>query len=126
MVEQPATEPTSAPAATPVATALTFMRTHAAQSLTAEAIAMAAGATPRLLHEQFRRQCGVSPLQHLRHLRLDSVHQELRNATPTASIAGTARRWGFAHLGRFTAASEERFGESPATTLTHAHGTAPE
>ncbi|WP_349814825.1 helix-turn-helix domain-containing protein [Curtobacterium sp. MCJR17_043] len=70
------------------------------------------------MQESFRRTLGVSPLTYLRQVRLDRVHDELLARDPrTASVGEVATRWGFAHLGRFSAAYAERFGEYPKQTL---------
>jgi transcriptional regulator GlxA family with amidase domain len=70
------------------------------------------------VQESFRRVFDVSPLTYLRHVRLDRVRDELLESGPQAGAVGdVARRWGFAHLGRFSAAYAERFGEYPKETL---------
>ncbi|TNM69190.1 helix-turn-helix domain-containing protein [Streptomyces sp. NP160] len=81
-------------------------------------IAAAAGATPRALQHGFRRHLGTSPLGHLRRVRLELAHRELRSADPAhETVAAVAARWGFANAGRFAAAHLEAFGELPSQTL---------
>ena len=49
---------------------------------------------------------------------LDAVRKELRaKASGEVSVTEVAHRWGFAHLGRFSASYAHRFGERPSTTL---------
>lgn len=86
--------------------------------LTPTDIAEAADLSVRGLQEAFQRGLGVTPLGYLRQVRLDRVHAELAEIDPElTSVADVAKRWGFAHLGRFSAAYVERFGEYPSRTL---------
>jgi transcriptional regulator GlxA family with amidase domain len=77
-----------------------------------------AGVSVRAPQVAFQRTLGMPPLAHLRTIRLDRVHDELRR-TPagTTSVAEIARRWGFAHHGRFSARNAERLGEQPSDIL---------
>lgn len=60
----------------------------------------------------------MSPMSYLRDARLRRADAELRAAVPPDdTVAAIARRWGFAHLGRFAAAYEARFGQPPGRTL---------
>lgn len=54
-----------------------FMAAHAGEPLTITAIAAVVGVSSRSLYAGFRRYRGVSPMKHLRLLRLDRVHQVL-------------------------------------------------
>ncbi|MGN6407903.1 MAG: helix-turn-helix domain-containing protein, partial [Curtobacterium sp.] len=48
----------------------------------------------------------------------DRVRAELLAAEPgTITVGAVARRWGFAHLGRFSGAYRQRFDEHPSHTL---------
>jgi AraC-like DNA-binding protein len=55
----------------------------------------------------------------LRDARLSAARQDLLDGDPTngATVAEIARRWGFAHLGRFARAYRDAYGETPAQTL---------
>jgi AraC-like DNA-binding protein len=116
-----ATFPVDLPASTSserLRVALAYVQEHAHETVTLASIAEAAGMSPRGLQQSFNRSVGVPPLAHLRNVRLDAVHRVLRTADPsTASVAEVAREWGFAHLGRFSGAYRERFGELPSATL---------
>ena len=58
-------------------------------------------------------------MQHLRSLRLDRVHQLLLQAEADGrtQAASLAMDCGFVHLGRFSQAYRERFGQAPSATL---------
>ena len=77
-----------------------------------------AGVSARTLQEAFQRELGMSPLEHLRRVRLDHAHAELLAADPsTASVTQVAARWGFFHLGRFSSTYRAAYGELPSQTL---------
>jgi AraC-like DNA-binding protein len=86
--------------------------------LTVSSLAASCGVSVRALQSGFRRHLGTSPMAHLRDVRLRGAHGELRSADPSSdTVAAIARRWGFAHLGRFASAYEARYGQTPGRTL---------
>lgn len=98
--------------------AVEYIHAHAAEPVSIVDLSEAAGLSVRSVQESFRRVFDVSPLTYLRQVRLDRVHEELLEEGPQAGAVGDiARRWGFAHLGRFSASYAERFGEYPKQTL---------
>ena len=99
--------------------AVSFIEEHAGDDVDLTTIAAAAGVGPRALQRAFRRALDVTPLEHLRSVRLDRAHDDLRAADPTdgATVAAVAARWGFGHPGRFAADHRARFGRSPGDTL---------
>ena len=98
--------------------AVEYVHDHAAEPITISDLSAASGLSVRSVQESFRRVFDVSPLTYLRQVRLDRVRAELHTVDSQAGAVGdVARRWGFAHLGRFSAAYAERFGEYPKETL---------
>lgn len=76
------------------------------------------GVGARALQHGFQRHVGMSPMAYLRDARLRRADAELRAAaTPDDTVASIARRWGFAHPGRFAAAYEAKYGQPPGRTL---------
>jgi AraC-like DNA-binding protein len=60
----------------------------------------------------------MSPMAYLRHVRLARAHEELRRSDPgQVTVAEVAYRWGFGHLGRFSASYQAQYGVSPSQTL---------
>lgn len=96
-----------------------YLRTHAHEPVNASKLAEVAGCSLRSLYAGFQEFCGVSPMDYLRQLRLDQVRADLLASDAVASVSGVALRWGFAHLGRFSAEYKARFGEHPSETLRH-------
>ncbi|GAB2864291.1 AraC family transcriptional regulator [Yaniella soli] len=87
------------------------------EALTLESIAYVAGVSGRALQLSFRKELGVSPMQYLKACRLDRVAEILLASAPDGpSVADTARRLGFTHMGRFAADYAARHGELPSTT----------
>jgi AraC-like DNA-binding protein len=86
--------------------------------LTTSTLAKQCHVSVRTLQEGFRRQLGMSPMAYLRVVRLRRAHRDLRSADPAhSSVASIAHRWGFTHLGRFAAAHQSMFGETPRQAL---------
>jgi len=114
----PAASTPLAPGARRLALAVEYLHEHAHEPIGVAEIARAADLSVRGLQVALSRALDVSPTVLLRQIRLDRVHADLAVATPeTATVGGVARRWGFSHLGRFSASYHERFGEHPSTTL---------
>lgn len=87
------------------------------EALTLESIAYVAGVSGRALQLSFRKELGVSPMQYLKACRLDCVAEVLRTSAPDGpSVAEVARRFGFTHMGRFSADYATRHGELPSIT----------
>lgn len=76
------------------------------------------GASPRKLEYCFRDVLGISPAKYLRTVRLNGVRRDLkRNTNPHDGVHDLAARWGFWHLGEFSADYKRQFGELPSQTL---------
>ena len=101
-----------------IRTAIELMEQDPAAAWTVAALARSCEVSVRTLQSGFRAHQGVSPMAYLRGVRLRRAHDELRAADPYGdSVAAIARRWGFGHLGRFAAAHEAEYGETPLRTL---------
>lgn len=79
-------------------------------------LAAVAGVGVRRLQQGFREHRGVTPMTALQEIRLARVHADLLTGQ-ARTVADAATRWGFTHLGRFSAAYRSRFGVSPSHTL---------
>jgi transcriptional regulator GlxA family with amidase domain len=82
-------------------------------------IARAAGLSARTLFREFQRRHGCSPMEYLRHARLERVRCRLE-AGAAASVTEAAFEAGFAHLSRFAGFYRQAFGEMPSQTLRRA------
>ncbi len=72
----------------------------------------------RTLQYAFRRYVDMSPNTYLRVFRLNQVRSFLRISDPQATtVTKIAMKFGFLHLGRFSADYKKLFNEHPSTTL---------
>ncbi|WP_242090987.1 helix-turn-helix transcriptional regulator [Curtobacterium sp. DN_7.5] len=106
------------PHANGVQRAKTFMHARFDRALTVPEIAEAAGVSVRTLQEGFQRHEGLTPMAFLREIRLEKARLGLQLADPdVSSVGAVALSCGFKHMGRFSGAYHEEFGEYPAETL---------
>jgi AraC-like DNA-binding protein len=86
--------------------------------LTTSVLAKQCHVSVRTLQEGFQRHLGMSPMTYLRVVRLRRAHRDLRSADPAhTTVACIAHRWGFTHLGRFAAAHQRMYGQTPLHAL---------
>jgi AraC family ethanolamine operon transcriptional activator len=79
------------------------------------------GASPRKLEYCFNDILGISPAKYLRTVRLNGVRRDIkRKQRPVIAVCELAARWGFWHLGEFSALYKRQFGELPSETLRQA------
>lgn len=105
--------PINTPVPASLAIAVAFIYTHAADSLSAGTIASVADLSMWESQQQFIAHFGVAPMQYVRQLRLEGVRAELGPSTTGTDVEIIARRWGFAHLGRFADTYIDHFGKDP-------------
>ncbi|HEY3882614.1 MAG TPA: AraC family transcriptional regulator [Trebonia sp.] len=113
---------TPSPAWAPPATvrrATAFIHAQAGRAVSVIEIAESAGVTPRALQYAFRRHHDMTVTDYLRKVRLEQAHLELQDGDPAAgaSVAATARRWGWASPGSFASAYRRQYGVTPSRTL---------
>ena len=99
--------------------ARTYIDEHLRDAVTVHDVAVAARLSPSALQKAFLRAYDITPMAYLRRARLDAARRDLLAADPTAggTVEVIARRWGFAHLGRFASYYRHAFGELPSATL---------
>jgi AraC-like DNA-binding protein len=96
-----------------------WLEAHHGQPVGVADLAAATGLSIRRVQAISRRHWGQTPMQLLRGIRLDHARETLLAAeADSESIATVAAAAGFTRMTRFTAAYRQRFGETPALTLT--------
>ena len=117
--------PGRTPASRTLRRAVNFIEGHLAEEMTISDLASAAGCSTRTLQASFASELGTSAVAFIRDLRLQRVHDELRDSSELAhyivSVTEIARSWGFSHMGRFAAAYRSRYGENPSDTLARSY-----
>ncbi|MBL1110808.1 AraC family transcriptional regulator [Streptomyces sp. 110] len=104
-----------------------YIHTHLAEPITVTDIADHARVGTRSLYAGFKQHREVSPMALVRRMRLERVRHELLAADAgSVTVTEIAFRWGFGHLGEFSAAYRQRFGEIPSATLAQAVNDTPQ
>lgn len=94
-----------------------YIHAHADQDLTIGDLAAYAKVSTSALFAGFREFRNTTPMAYLKSVRMQRVHDELRDpASPETTVTCVAMRWGFHHLGHFATDYKNRFGESPSKT----------
>lgn len=99
-----------------------YMLEHADAPITVSDVAEALGVSLRSLQQGFREWRSTTPLIYLRQVRLQRVRDELLRKDSEATVTEIAVRYGFAHLGRFSAYYKTMFGEAPSVTWRRTNG----
>ena len=95
-----------------------YMHTHLYEPLSIEEIAKKFKLSERTLRNYFKEELNTSPKQYLTALRLTKIRDELKvSGMEKGLIEKTARRFGFHHMGQFSKAYKDFFGELPSETL---------
>ena len=95
-----------------------FIEEHYHERVCIEDLCRVTGVGVRTLQRCFSKYFNFTITDYLKTVRLDSARRELAAAHPSQNSVGSiALRHGFSHLGRFSIAFRERFGDSPSTTL---------
>ena len=94
-----------------------YIEAHADRELTVGDLAAHANVSTSALFAGFREFRNTTPMAYLKSVRMQRVHDELRDpSSADKTVTCIATRWGFHHLGHFGTAYKARFGESPSRT----------
>ena len=76
------------------------------------------GVSQRTLEYAFKKNLGMTPKAYLQILRLNAIHEELKEADPKyIKVSDVALKYGFFHLGHFASEYQKVFGCKPVETL---------
>lgn len=94
-----------------------FIADNAARPITVSDVAAHLGISLRSLQAGFRQWRSTTPNVFLRQARLQLVRDGLLRSNVELNVTTLALRYGFSHLGRFSAYYRATFGEMPSETL---------
>lgn len=94
-----------------------YIMEHMTAAIRLDDIANAAGVPTRTLLHLFRQFRGISPMQYVKHLRLERARQRLARPGLGATVSEIAYDCGFSHLSRFAVDYLARYGEKPSATM---------
>ena len=93
--------------------AMDYMRENIAKPMTMPMIAAAAGVSVRALENGFRAFRDTTPALYLRTIRLRAVREDLLDPFNDMPVRDICLKWGFFHVGRFSALYRATYGENP-------------
>jgi AraC-like DNA-binding protein len=95
-----------------------YIDERAHEPMSVAELACHVGVSTRALFLGFRKYRGTTPMRYLAEVRMARVHDELsQGRLPGETVREVALRWGFAHLGHFSARYRQKYGELPSQTL---------
>ena len=109
-------DPAAAAVPRHVKRAIDFMMAHLDTSLEMADLAIAAGVSIRALQSAFQQFKDTTPSDYWRQLRLEAVRRDFL-VSGDLTVSAVARRYGFVHMGHFSALYKAAFGELPNETI---------
>ena len=94
-----------------------YISSNAEQLVDMQTIAQVTGHSANSIFRAFQKYRDYTPMQFLRSVRMDRVRERLLLSQTDVSISKVAFECGFTHLGRFSLAYKQRYGESPSDTV---------
>jgi AraC-like DNA-binding protein len=94
-----------------------FIVDNAEAAITVSDVAAELDVSLRSLQAGFRHWRATTPNAFLRQVRLQLVRDALWRSDGETNVTAVASRYGFSHLGRFSAYYQSAFGEAPSVTL---------
>lgn len=88
-----------------------FIREHASENLSVTSLSAQCGISERTLQKAFTDFRGITPVAHMRNVRLDLAHQALAGGRET--VHDVAARYGFRSVTTFSLEYRKRFGTPP-------------
>ena len=91
---------------------------HMDSSVSVEKLALEHNVSEKSLQTAFKSLFGFTPTRFIRLMKLNLVnHELLKSKSSEVTVLRVARKWGFRHMGRFSAYYREIFLETPSVTL---------
>jgi len=98
--------------------AVDYIRSCGCEMPTVFELCLIAGASERTLEYAFKEHYGFGPKEFITKHRLNHVQKHLRKSDPlNKTVQQIAHKYGFWHMGQFSADYKKLFGELPSETL---------
>jgi transcriptional regulator GlxA family with amidase domain len=94
-----------------------YIEVHLAEIRSVVDIAAAIGVSPRTLQNGFKQTLNVSPLEYLRHARIQALHRALLAADGSQSVTSLMTSVGIMSFGRYAEYYRKQIGVAPSLTL---------
>jgi transcriptional regulator GlxA family with amidase domain len=94
-----------------------YLAEHLGDEVTVAEMIEASGVSGRTMFSAFKKFRGISPMAHLRNLRMQQVRRDLVSAEPAMRVTDILMRRGITQFGRFAVAYKNIYGESPSQTI---------
>lgn len=95
-----------------------YINTSPEKVFTVNDLCRITGVSERTLQYAFKEHFGISPKRYLMNMRLNAVRKAFAGAVPgEVTVTDVAHRFGFWHMGQFSADYRRFFGELPSETL---------
>lgn len=120
-LDTPGRVPVESPRRRVVRRSLGYIGENLASPLKLSDICRIVGVSERTLIYAFKEHLGLTPKAYMNICRLNMVRREMECGR-ASSITDAATRWGFWHMGQFSADYKRFFGELPSHTLSRARG----
>ena len=99
-----------------------FIEANWDKPISIEGMAAVAKVSARSLFRQFRKDCGCSPAEFAKQIRLTRAREMLERASADTTVVDVAYTCGFQNAGHFARDFKLAFGELPSDTLKRADG----
>lgn len=99
--------------------AMSHIRENLKEDLQISDLAEAINVSPRAVQAMFKKYLRMTPIHYIRSMRLAEIRREILDMKGVQkwSLTELAQKWGFNHLGRFSAYYRKAYNENPSQTL---------
>ena len=94
-----------------------YIEAHLAEIRSVADVAEAIGVSPRTLQNGFKQTLNVSPIEYLRHARVQALHRALLAANGSQSVTTLMTAVGIMSFGRYAEYYRKQIGVAPSLTL---------
>jgi len=94
-----------------------YIHENCRESISMEALSRETGVTSRTLQNSFRKYLGKAPMDYVRAVKMQAIHNELMGTDADTSVSDVITKYNIYNLGRFAQRYKSRYGCLPSQTL---------